>query len=60
MGEWPSRAVTEFRGRAPPEPAGYAALIAHYGLSLPLPVATAAIAAQIERRQVGLPWPSRS
>lgn len=49
MGEWPTRAVTVFRGRALPEPgvlAGYAALIARYDLVLPIPVQTAAIAAR--------------
>jgi hypothetical protein len=40
MGEWFSRTVTAFRGRGLPEPAvpaGYAALIDHYDLKLPLP-----------------------
>ncbi|WP_334185932.1 hypothetical protein [Novosphingobium sp.] len=47
MGEWPSQAVMDFRGRRLPEPAipqGYAALIAKYDLSLPLPPHLAAIA----------------
>lgn len=47
MGEWPSQAVNDFRGRRLPEPAtpcGYAALIAAYDLSLPLPPRLAAIA----------------
>jgi hypothetical protein len=42
MGEWPSQAVNDFRGRRLPEPAtpsGYAALITAYDLSLPLPLA---------------------
>lgn len=47
MSEWPSQPVTDFRGRRLPEPAtpqGYAALIAHYDLALPLPPHLAAIA----------------
>lgn len=47
MGEWPSQAVNDFRGRRLPEPAtpcGYAALIDAYDLSLPLPPRLAAIA----------------
>ena len=47
MGDWPSQAVMDFRGRRLPEPAipqGYAALIARYDLSLPLPPHLAAIA----------------
>jgi Fic family protein len=47
MSEWPSQPVTDFRGRPLPEPAeptGYAALIARYGLSIPLPVRLTAIA----------------
>jgi len=47
MSEWPSQAVNDFRGLRLPEPAtpcGYAALIAAYNLSLPLPPRLAAIA----------------
>lgn len=47
MGEWPSRAVNDFHGRALPEPGtpvGYAALIAAYDLRLPLPPRLTAIA----------------
>lgn len=47
MGEWPSQAVKEFHGRPltePGEPAGYAALIARYDLSVPLPSRLTAIA----------------
>lgn len=47
MGEWPSQAVKEFHGRLltePGEPAGYAALIARYDLSIPLPPRLTAIA----------------
>ena len=49
MGDWPSQAVTDFHGRRLPEPAtpiGYAALIAAYDLSVPLPPRLAAIAAR--------------
>ena len=55
MGEWPSQAVNDFRGRRLPEPAtpcGYAALIDAYDLSLPLPPRLAAIA---ERHHPGAP-----
>lgn len=47
MSEWSSQLVTDFHGRPLPEPGrlvGYAALIEHYGLRLPLPVRLAAIA----------------
>lgn len=47
MGEWPSQPVINFRARALPEratPVGYAALIAAYDLSVPLPPRLAAIA----------------
>jgi len=47
MGEWPSQAVMDFRGRRLPEPAtpiGYAAIIEAYDLSLPLPPRLAAVA----------------
>ncbi len=47
MGDWPSQAVTDFRGRRLPEratPVGYSALIAAYDLPLPLPPRLAAIA----------------
>ncbi|SLJ91194.1 Fic family protein [Novosphingobium mathurense] len=47
MGEWPSQAVNDFRGRLLPEtgtPVGYAALIAAYGLAIPLPPRLTAIA----------------
>ncbi|WP_395396150.1 Fic family protein (plasmid) [Novosphingobium sp. BL-8A] len=47
MGDWPSQTVMDFRGRRLPEPAtpqGYAALIAKYDLSLPLPPHLAGIA----------------
>jgi Fic family protein len=47
MGEWPSQSVKEFHGRLlpePAEPAGYAALIMRYDLSVPLPPRLIAIA----------------
>ncbi len=47
MSEWLSHTVTDFRGRALPEPAipaGYAAIIEHYDLSVPLPPFLAAYA----------------
>ncbi len=47
MGDWFSRSVNDFRGRKTPEPVrpvGYAALIDHYDLKLPLPPRLAAIA----------------
>lgn len=47
MGEWPLQPVNDFHGRALPEQAtlvGYAALIATYDLSLPLPPRLTAIA----------------
>ena len=51
MGDRFSHAITDFHGRAVPErvhPAGYAALIDHYALKLPLPPRLAAIS---ERHQ---------
>ena len=45
--EWPESATSHFRGRALPEPgvpAGYAALIQHYGLRTPLPPRLTALA----------------
>src|SRR5436190_953782 len=47
MSDWPSQALTNFRGRRLPEPAtliGYAALIEAFDLSVPLPPRLAAIA----------------
>lgn len=47
MGDWPSQAVTEFRGRALPtagRPAGYAALMERYELEIPLAARLSAIA----------------
>jgi len=47
MGEWPTHNVNDFRGRSLPErgePAGYAAIISRFDLSLPPPARMAAIA----------------
>jgi hypothetical protein len=49
MSEWISQPVTHFHGRALPEPAipaGYAALIEHYELPVPIPPRLAATAAR--------------
>jgi len=49
MSEWPTQTVTDFRGKPLPAagtPAGYAALIERYDLSLPSPARMAAIAAR--------------